>query len=145
MEEGIKIPPPTAPLLALFVAWVAHLRVPDLAVEPAGWLLVAAGAAVMIMAFLEQSKAGTNPEPHKATTALVTRGVYAYTRNPIYVGFLLLQAGIGFWTGWWVAAALVPVSAFALWKLAIQKEEAYLLQRFGDAYEEYCRNVRRWM
>ncbi len=76
--------------------------------------------------------------------ALVTSGVYRFSRNPIYLGIMILLIG---------AAAAAPgpfafgaaVACFIAFTAIIRAEESYLQERFGAAYEEYCRRVRRWI
>jgi protein-S-isoprenylcysteine O-methyltransferase Ste14 len=89
--------------------------------------------------------ARTDPRPHTADQALVTRGPFRVTRNPIYLGLLIVAAGVALTSGsawaWLAVAALFGV----LDRLVIAKEEAYLLTRFGKAYADYMARVRRWM
>jgi len=82
--------------------------------------------------------------PTKASTALVTDGIYSWTRNPMYLGLSLILVGIGLATGsaWFLVA--LPIAVFAVTKLAIEPEEVYLANKFGAAYEAYKSRVRRW-
>ena len=80
----------------------------------------------------------------KPSTALVTDGIYRWTRNPMYVGLSLILVGIGLATGsvWFLVA--LPFAVFAVTKLAIEREELYLADKFGAAYHDYKARVRRW-
>lgn len=90
-------------------------------------------------------RAGTSPNPMRASTALVTAGPYRVSRNPIYVGYVFLQAGIAFLKGSvWLLATLVP-AVVLLDRLVILREERYLEATFGDAYRRYRARVRRWL
>ena len=82
--------------------------------------------------------------PSRAST-LVTSGPNRLTRNPMYVGMAgLLTAHAAFRGGW---LTVLPVAAFVVVidQLQIRPEEAALRERFGPAYDDYCRTVRRWL
>jgi protein-S-isoprenylcysteine O-methyltransferase Ste14 len=82
--------------------------------------------------------------PHRAATALVTDGPFAWSRNPIYLGNTLLLSGCGlaFGNAWLLVGA--AVAAIAVTVLAIRREEAHLASRFGDAWMAYAARTRRW-
>jgi len=77
--------------------------------------------------------------------ALVTGGPYRFSRNPIYLGFVLILAGFPLFSGTVWGAILVPVLILNLNNLVIQHEEAYLEKKFGEAYAGYRSRVRRWL
>jgi len=110
-----------------------------------GLALVLVGAAI-IAAFLRQfRRAGTNVPVNRPTTALVTVGLYRYSRNPAYVGLTAIYLGLGVaFDSPWVVALAVPVLA-AMRYGVIAREEAYLERKFGDAYRSYKARVRRWL
>ncbi len=83
--------------------------------------------------------------PTKPSTALVTNGIYRWTRNPMYLGLSLILLGIGFATGslWFLMG--LPMAILAVTKLAIEREERYLAEKFGAAYLDYKSRVRRWI
>jgi protein-S-isoprenylcysteine O-methyltransferase Ste14 len=86
-----------------------------------------------------------HPSPYEPTKAIVAGGIYRFTRNPIYVGFLLLllAAAIGANNGWLLLAFL---ALFFLLQFGVVKpEERYLSRKFGQSYDDYCRRVRRWV
>jgi len=79
-------------------------------------------------------------------TVLVTKGVYKYTRNPMYLGFVISMAGFSLLMGAAVSSFLLAGLFFAItdrWYIAF--EEKTMLHKFGLEYEEYCRKVRRWI
>lgn len=90
-------------------------------------------------------RTGQDPRPWKATPEIISSGIYARTRNPMYVGMALVQSavGVGLANGWIVA--LVPAFLVVVYLTAIRHEEAYLDARFGAAYQDYRRSVRRWL
>ena len=76
---------------------------------------------------------------------LVTEGIYAHTRNPMYVGNLLIMIGLGIASNSWATLAVaVPLGLF-MYASIVAAEEAYLRQRFGAAFDAYCRDVPRWL
>ena len=101
------------------------------------------GALFILTAFGRFSRAGTSVEVGRSAAALVTDGPYALSRNPIYLGLMLVAVGrmIG---NLWVFLLLVP-TLFALQRMVIEKEEAHLESRFGEEYRRYKASVRRWL
>lgn len=149
MGTGPRVQPSLVPALALAVAAVGHI-VLDVPEGPPGgyWpgaTLVVLGAGLFGWAVHVQMQAGTHPEIGHATTALVTRGPYSMSRNPIYVAFLLVQTGIGLMLAWWIALVLLPIAAWTLHRYVVLPEEAWLSQRFGQNYDQYREATRRWL
>ncbi len=76
---------------------------------------------------------------------LVTEGIYAHTRNPMYVGNLLIMAGLAVASNSWATIAVaIPLGLF-MYASIVAAEEGYLRQRFGAAFRAYCRDVPRWL
>ena len=103
------------------------------------WPFIALGAILIVPGLLVRALASGHVRKNEA---LATSGPYAYTRNPLYLGSLLI--GVGFAVAarsWWVGAALV-VMFFAIYLPVIRDEEAFLRQRFPE-FEEYARRVPR--
>jgi protein-S-isoprenylcysteine O-methyltransferase Ste14 len=103
------------------------------------WRFIAFGAVVILSGLLIRALASGHVRKNEA---LATSGPYAYTRNPLYLGSLLM--GVGFAVAarsWWVGVALV-VMFFAIYLPVILGEEAFLRQRFPE-FEEYARRVPR--
>lgn len=92
-------------------------------------------------------KAGTTVDPlhPERTSALVVRGIYSRTRNPMYLGFAFLLLGWAVWLG--SAWSFLGLPLYILWmgRFQIGPEEAALEQLFGEAYREYMSRVRRWI
>lgn len=78
-------------------------------------------------------------------SALVLRGPYRVSRNPMYVSLVLLYVGTALMTSAWVALGLVVVPIAVMGWVVIPMEESQLRERFGDRYADYCRQVRRWI
>ncbi len=153
-EHGpsVKIPPPLVPLVLLGVGLAI-----DLAFDPwgsplsassryaIGAALIIAGQGALFAAMGRFRATGQDPRPWEPSPELIIEGIYRYTRNPMYVGFGALQAGVGLVFGCLSPAMLVPVSWWIIFHIAIRHEEAYLLQKFGEGYARYLETVRRWV
>ena len=148
----VRFPPPLVPLLALVVGALAQWLLRPLPL-PLGaglrWVLggalVVGGVALVGAAHRLFQGIGQDPKPWTTTPQIVTTGVYRYTRNPMYVAMGLAQAGFAllFGNGWMLL--LVPGTWAVIGHIAIRHEEAYLEQKFGDAYRAYKRSTRRWL
>ena len=104
-----------------------------------------AGAGVMAMAMRGFKAAGTNVQTVLPATALVTTGIYARSRNPIYVALTTIYLGLALaLNAVWALGLLVPVLVVMHYGV-IRREERYLERKFGDAYRDYSARVRRWL
>jgi protein-S-isoprenylcysteine O-methyltransferase Ste14 len=152
-HAGVRIPPPTLFLSSLVLGFLLEWLWPlgwfeglaALARFGLGGLLAIAGVALMASAMGLFKKAGTAIPPWEPTTALVTTGVYRFSRNPIYLSVVLIYVGLAllFASGW--ALLLLAPTLIILQVAVIRREEAYLERRFGDAYRQYRTRVRRWI
>ena len=88
---------------------------------------------------------GTSIVPIRPTTALVIEGPYRFTRNPMYVGLLLLYLGVACWFGLLWPLLLAPGLVWVMGTAVIGREERYLERKFGDEYRRYQTRVRRWL
>jgi protein-S-isoprenylcysteine O-methyltransferase Ste14 len=141
------------PILALIFIALAHLfgwfirvpfGVPDF-MQNVGFGLIVVGFFLAVAAFMEFRKAHTTLDPHGSVKTLVTDGVYRFTRNPIYFGFLLMVLGFSLNAGWYSGVLVAPFFMVTMNRLVIEKEEAYLEKKFGEAYTGYRSRVRRWL
>jgi protein-S-isoprenylcysteine O-methyltransferase Ste14 len=111
----------------------------------AGVLLIAIAAAIIFSArrtFLAHS---TPLNPYRPTEAVVVTGIYRFSRNPIYIAFLLIVLTFALFANslWFIGMA--GILFFILHFGVVHREEDYLSEKFGDPYREYCRQVRRWI
>jgi protein-S-isoprenylcysteine O-methyltransferase Ste14 len=83
--------------------------------------------------------------PHHPAAALVTTGVYRWSRNPMYTGLAIAYLGGALLVGSWWLLVLWPVVILGVTRLVIQPEERYLAGRFGPTYADYRGRVRRWI
>jgi len=106
-----------------------------------------ASLALAVAAVLRFRRAGTtvNPMHPERATALVTNGVFRWSRNPIYVADAILLAAWVLWLGDAAAFAGLPLFVAYLTRFQVIPEERTLDARFGDAYRDYRDRVRRWL
>lgn len=110
-----------------------------------GFVFLAIGFALAVSSVRAFNRAGTNIVPGQPATALVTAGPYRATRNPIYVGMVLVYFGLSIvLTSIWVLVLLIPV-LMILQRGVVLAEETYLERKFGDAYRRYTTRVPRWL
>ncbi len=145
-----KINPPHYFLFALLLM-VGAAQLPwGRGLLPAPWpwgglVPIIAGVAISILAARQFGKAGTNIVPLTQSSALVTDGMFAYTRNPMYLGLVLTLAGAAIllnsvWP-WLVLAAFLLVIRLHF----VRHEEALMEKTFGEQYVAYKGRVRRWV
>lgn len=107
--------------------------------------LILIGIAIFAAGVRGFSRAATPLPTNQSPRALVTTGVYRWTRNPIYLAFFLIYAGIGITVrSPWILILLIPLAVVMRYGV-VAREEAYLEGRFGDAYRDYKARVRRWL
>jgi protein-S-isoprenylcysteine O-methyltransferase Ste14 len=142
--------PPMIYVAATILAVAAnHLRPLQLDMAPTflrplGAALLAIGLGLDVWSMITMSRCRANILPHRAATALVTTGPFAWSRNPIYLGntIALMGAGLAFANPWLMPAAII--AAFAVLRLAILREEVHLAMRFGTAWDRYRGRTARW-
>ncbi len=110
-----------------------------------GFGIMIPGGFIMPFVLLRFKEAETNFDPRKPTTAIITTGPYRFSRNPSYVSLTMLYLGIAIAAdSVWVLAALTP-ALLVMHYGVILREEEYLAEKFGKAYLQYKRSVRRWL
>jgi protein-S-isoprenylcysteine O-methyltransferase Ste14 len=148
----LKIPPPAVALLAGLAMWATSQAGPSLAlpltVRVAAFSVIALiGGVIAFLGRAELKRANTTANPFKPedSSALVTTGIYRYTRNPMYVGLVFVLLG---WAAFLASAwALAGTVLFPLYinHFQIGPEEQVLSSRFGAPFDEYRSRVRRWL
>lgn len=148
----LKIPPVAVGLLAAALMWLGAWSVPRLAFHLPGRIFIAVGVALVgalvsilgVVSF-KRAKTTVNPMKPEAASSLVVAGIYRVTRNPMYLGFLLILGGWGAWLS--NALAFLPIPLFILYMTVFQirPEERALEARFGPDFAAYKKQVRRWI
>ena len=114
-----------------------------------GIALATLGLAVVILvtaiAGFRNAKTTVDPMHPEAASAIVTTGIYRFTRNPMYLGFLLALIAWAVFLGNVVSALIPPLFVVYMNRFQIAPEERALHARFGAPYETYLRSVRRWL
>lgn len=147
----LRVPPVAVVLIAAVLMWLLARVLPWPGDLVGGWpaaLLIASAGVVVAVAGLvafRQARTTVNPMKPEASSALVERGIYGLTRNPMYLGMALVLAAWAVWLGSVAAAAVLPVFTFYMTRFQIVPEERALAARFGEAFAGYLRRVRRWL
>ncbi|MBS3797968.1 isoprenylcysteine carboxylmethyltransferase family protein [Pseudoalteromonas sp. BDTF-M6] len=139
-------------LLAALIMWLAAILTPGLTFQLWGRFgfalaLVLTGGAIAALGVLQFRAAQTTVDPRypQQSACLVSNGIYKLSRNPMYLGFLLMLIGWGIWLTNPVSALVPPLFVIYLNRFQIRPEEHFLKQKFDDKYIQYCRRVRRWL
>jgi len=115
-------------------------------VDAVGWLLVAAGAAVLVHAFVAFAWHGRGtPAPAAPTERLVVQGAYRHVRNPMYVAVVAVVLGQVLLFASWGLFAYLAVIAVTMASFVQAYEEPTLRETYGPAYDEFCEHVPRWL
>ncbi len=147
-----KVPPPIVALVLALLMGLALFVGPQPNTSSVLRLPVAVGVALMGLAFsvaglvaFRRAHTTVNPLQIDKASSLVTSGVYRITRNPMYVGLLLVLLG---WATYlaaiWSLAGPLAFYGF-MNRFQIEPEERVLNRLFGEAYQAYCGRVRRWL
>jgi len=148
----LRVPPPLVGVATALLMWLVARTAPSLDFElPARWpaalTTAALGVAIGASAYLRFRNANTtvNPLTPQATSALVIGGVYRLTRNPMYVGMLIILIAWALWLSNPLAFIVLPLFVAYLNRFQILPEERALQARFGTQFERYRQSVRRWL
>lgn len=107
--------------------------------------LILGGLLIGIFGVREMRRAGTNVDPYRPTTAIVTGGPYQFTRNPLYVSMTMIYCGVSARSNALAPVLLLPAILAVMRRGVIEREEAYLERKFGEDYLSYKARVRRWV
>ncbi len=148
----LRIPP------LLLMALCAGLMVALAAAAPAAGLPIPAsgliagalallGAVIAVLGVWEFRSAGTTVDPRipEQSASLVVRGVYRFSRNPMYLGFLLLLCAWAVFLSSLAALVMLPVFVLYMNRFQIAPEERYMREKFAETYAAYQARVRRWL
>lgn len=110
-------------------------------------LLVILGVGLSLIGIQQFLKSETtvHPDLQHATNTLVTSGVYQISRNPMYLGLLLILIAFAIWLNSWLAIGVCVLFVLYLNQFQIKPEERFLQAKFAQQYEDYCKTVRRWL
>ena len=121
------------------------IRFTSLVFQVLGGVVIVVGLLLLVMANGLFVRAGTDVIPFRKVSALVTTGIYRFTRNPMYLGMVAVLLGCALTVGV-VPALLVPVAFIVIVEARfIRSEEQMLRELFPQEYPAYCQRVRRWL
>jgi protein-S-isoprenylcysteine O-methyltransferase Ste14 len=148
----LRIPPPFVALLTIPLMWLLSKELPTTEFLGSGSITIAFGISLLGIAFIgtgvtqfKRMQTTITPRRPEEASILVTNGIYRISRNPMYVGLMLVLLG-------WAAFLASPISlagpvAFIAYitRFQIKPEERILLAKFGDEYQKYLSRARRWI
>ena len=145
-----RVPPPVWFAAAFAAIWAIQRILPTGNVIPdtirvLGFFQIGLGLLLALDVAIRFFRQRTPIHPFEEARALVTDGMLRFSRNPIYLGMLLILFGAALVWGTLPGLFVLPLFMAALTRFVIRDEEAMLEARFGDAYRDYRARVRRWL
>jgi len=142
--------PTTYLLISIVVMTVLHSLFPAMRIIPPLWNLLglvplALGVIINLVADKAFHKANTTVKPFEESSALITQGVFRDSRNPMYLGFVLILIGIAVLMRSLTPYVVVLAFAILIDRMYITVEERMLAEKFGTEWEEYRQSTRRWL
>jgi protein-S-isoprenylcysteine O-methyltransferase Ste14 len=148
----LKIPPVVILLIAAAAMWLLARATPQFQFPLPGKVAIATGfltAGLIVIglgvATFRRAQTTVNPRQPQNTSALVTSGIYRVTRNPMYLGMLLVLIAWGAMLRHGLALGVLPGFVLYLNRFQIAPEEAALTNLFGQPFRDYSQQVRRWL
>jgi protein-S-isoprenylcysteine O-methyltransferase Ste14 len=148
-SRGGLVRPPIVFLVAILLG-IALNQAWSLSFVPSGFrwfgpVVVLCAALLFVLSVREFRAAGTPVPGSRRTTTIVCTGPYRFSRNPIYLSFVLLVLGLSVWlNNLWLVLTLVPAVGLVA-AIVIPREERFLERNFGEQYSSYKSTVRRWL
>ena len=142
--------PPLLYLGLILAGWGLNHVVP-LPIGHTPWLralglkIIVGAVGLGVWAIATFHRAGTTHHPMRDASAIVTRGPYRFTRNPMYLALSIATLGAGLALNSWWLVILLPIGMALMTVYVIQREERRLEAHFGDSYRAYLARVRRWL
>ena len=148
MVKGLL--PPVYFLMALILMFALHYLMPGMHILPYPWILVGvlpliAGGVLNLFGLEAFKRHNTAIRPFEEASVLVTDGIFARTRNPMYLGLVLILMGVWFLMGSLSPFLVIAAFAIAMDKLFIEAEEEMLGAIFGQEWLRYSVKVKKWM
>jgi protein-S-isoprenylcysteine O-methyltransferase Ste14 len=152
MNLRLRLPPLSVLAIAGLLALVCDRAFPTLGSDSMARLILSTVFVVLgfICSYLgvasfRQARTTVNPLNPGAASALVVTGIYRFTRNPMYLGFLFFLLGELVWLASPIALLVAPAFVSYLNRFQIEPEEQALVERFGAEYSTYVAHVPRWI
>jgi protein-S-isoprenylcysteine O-methyltransferase Ste14 len=148
----LKIPPIAQVIFFAMAMWMITAVAPSAAPLhlPNLWLAAPTtivGGFISLFGVIEFRRAQTTMDPRvpHETSSLVKSGVYRFSRNPMYLGFLFILTGWAIFLSNWLSFVFLPLFILYINRFQIVPEEWHMLEKFGEEYREYMSKVRRWI
>ena len=127
-----------------------HFLFPISKVIPFPWNLLGVipfilGFAASIISDSAFKKYKTTVRPFEVSTVLITCGIYRITRNPMYLGFVLILIGISIFMGSLTPYVVIPIFTILIHVVFVRAEERILQDTFGESWLKYKKSTRRWI
>ena len=145
-----RIPPPIVTLtFALLSFWLANY-LPKLVFNYQGLsslLMILIGLTIIVIGVKTFNNSDTTINPLNPSEAshLVTEGVFSYTRNPMYLGMVIILLGVSIYNGVYIGIIILPCFIFYITEFQIKPEEKAMEEIFAGDYTDYLKRVRRWL
>ena len=148
--KSTEIMPPTWMFLAIIVMLILNFAIPLGWVVPPLWNLVGliflvSGMILNLFADNTFKQAGTTVKPFRESSSLVTNGVFQISRNPMYLGMILILTGIAVLLRSLSPFLIVPLFAILIDRTYVRVEEQMLAEKFGTIWDAYKVKTRRWL
>jgi len=151
-NPGIFIPPPLIYAAIFFLSILMQKIIPinnsffdSRNATIAGIVLIVIALLFILPALIKFVQSKNTLVTIKSATSLQTKGIYSLTRNPMYMGLLILYSGIAMLEGNWWTFIFIPLIIIIVQSYVIRGEENYLQRAFGEEYNAYRKKVRRWI
>ncbi len=152
MTLELKIPPVAVALITAACMWLAARAVPGIEVSFPGHdvvtgMVAVSGGVIALLGVVAFSRAGTTVNPMKpgSSSALVQSGIYSVTRNPMYLGLLLVLLAWAIYLAHVLTVLFLPGFVWYMNRYQVEPEERALTSLFGPEFTAYTARVRRWM
>jgi protein-S-isoprenylcysteine O-methyltransferase Ste14 len=149
-QQKRKVVPPVYFVLTMLLMAALDRALPIMRIFSFTWariglVPIALGTFFCVYAYYGFARAGTPVVPFARATALVTTGLYRFTRNPMYLGLVLILAGVATMLGTLSPWLPLPLFLWIIQRRFVHCEERFLEELFGQQYLTYKRRVRRWL
>lgn len=145
-----KIYPPTFFNTALVIMIILHFLMPIREIIAGYWKLIGIiplliGVSFNLIADKDLKSNNTTVKPDEESNVLITHGVFKISRNPMYIGMVLIQIGIALFLGTVSPYLIIVIFIFVMDKKFIRTEEVMLREKFGMVWNRYKESTRRWI
>lgn len=145
-----KIMPTTLLLTSILIMLALHFLLPVTRIIPPLWNLLGLlplGVGIYINLWTDRAfqQAKTTVKPFEAPSTLIVHGMFQITRNPMYLGFVIILLGVALLLRTLSPWIVIPIYALLLDNIYIRQEEQMMAEKFGQLWDGYKKYVRRWI